>query len=243
MHLPSTLRRCRNVEELMRVVYPSLNVEGIVTPSYLTKWTILSAHNDDVNAINMAALAVFPRESVTYYAADKLCPDESNPSITNQYPNEFLNALNPFGLTLFKLELKVGCPIMLLQNIAPKDGLCNGTRLIVTKLSEHVIEATILTGDKFGTTVFIPRISLTPSSNEIPIKMTRRQFPIKLALPMTMNKSQGQSVKFVGIDLRTPVFSHGQLYVALSRCTSADRISILLPSGEETSTTDRKSVV
>ncbi|KAI8533766.1 hypothetical protein RHMOL_Rhmol10G0034600 [Rhododendron molle] len=36
---------------------------------------------------------------------------------------------------------------------------------------------------------------------------------------MTINKSQGISVKFVGVDLRIPVFSHGQLYVALSRCT------------------------
>ena len=37
---------------------------------------------------------------------------------------------------------------------------------------------------------------------------------------MTVNKIQGQSLKNVGLDLRTPVFSHGQLYVGLSRCTS-----------------------
>ena len=59
-----------------------------------------------------------------------------------------------------------------------------------------------------------------------------------LAFKMTINKSQGQLVNFVGIDLRTPVFSHGQLYVALSRCTSFDRISVLLPDGEEDSTTN-----
>ena len=46
---------------------------------------------------------------------------------------------------------------------------------------------------------------------------------------MTINKSQGQSVKHVGVDLRTLVFSHGQLYVTLSRCTNSDRISVLLP--------------
>ena len=45
-----------------------------------------------------------------------------------------------------------------------------------------------------------------------------------------VNKSQGQSVKHVGLDLRVPVFSHGQLYVALSRCTSKDRIKVLLPT-------------
>ena len=55
---------------------------------------------------------------------------------------------------------------------------------------------------------------------------------------MTINKSQGQSVKFVGIDLRTPVFSHGHLYVALSRCTSAECISVLLPEEEYKFTTN-----
>lgn len=68
--------------------------------------------------------------------------------------------------------------------------------------------------------------------------MSRRQFPIKLAYAMTINKAQGQSVKYVGIDLRTPVFTHGQLYVALSRCTAFHRISILLPPEQEATTTN-----
>jgi ATP-dependent exoDNAse (exonuclease V) alpha subunit len=48
---------------------------------------------------------------------------------------------------------------------------------------------------------------------------------------MTINKSQGQSVSHVGLDLQTPAFSHGQLYVGLSRCTSAARIKVLLNDG------------
>jgi hypothetical protein len=56
---------------------------------------------------------------------------------------------------------------------------------------------------------------------------------------MTINKSQGQSVKNVGLDLRVPVFSHGQLYVALSRCTSGNRIKALFPpTSEGTQTTN-----
>jgi len=49
---------------------------------------------------------------------------------------------------------------------------------------------------------------------------------------MTINKAQGQSVKYVRVDLKTPVFGHGTLYVALSRCTSASRIKILTDSDE-----------
>ncbi|KAG5548999.1 hypothetical protein RHGRI_014395 [Rhododendron griersonianum] len=68
--------------------------------------------------------------------------------------------------------------------------------------------------------------------------MMMRQFPIRLAYALTINKSQGQSVKFEGVDLRTPMFSYGQLYVALSRCISFDRISVLFSKDELDSTTN-----
>ncbi|KAF6145398.1 hypothetical protein GIB67_034168 [Kingdonia uniflora] len=72
-------------------------------------------------------------------------------------------------------------------------------------------------------------ISLTPSTTKMPYEMTRGQFPLRLAYAMTINKSQGQSVKYVGIDLRIKVFSHGQLYVALPRYNYANIIITLLP--------------
>ncbi|KAG5536193.1 hypothetical protein RHGRI_023847 [Rhododendron griersonianum] len=174
-----------------------------------------------------------------YLAADKMSEDDGmDRSITNRYPNEYLNSLDPTGLPPFKLELKVGCPIILLRNIVPKDGLCNGTRMMVVRCGSRIIEVKILTGEQFGKLAFIPRISLSPSSLDFPFHMTRRQFPVRLAYAMTINKSQGQSVKFVGVDLRTPVFSHGQLYVVLSRCMSFDRITVLLPEEEADSTTN-----
>ncbi|PIA65500.1 hypothetical protein AQUCO_00100776v1 [Aquilegia coerulea] len=74
--------------------------------------------------------------------------------------------------------------------------------------------------------------------NKTPFQMARRQFPVRLAFAMTINKSQGQSVKYVGIDLRNHVFSHGQLYVALSRCTSSNRISVLLGNEDDDKTTN-----
>ena len=74
----------------------------------------------------------------------------------------------------------------------------------------------------------MPRIIFKGKESEVPFDFRRRQFPVRLAFSMTINKSQGQSVKHVGIDLRTPVFTHGQLYVALSRCTSSQRIKVLL---------------
>jgi ATP-dependent exoDNAse (exonuclease V) alpha subunit len=50
---------------------------------------------------------------------------------------------------------------------------------------------------------------------------------------MTIHKSQGQTLGMVGADLRTSVFTSGQLYVAFSRCRSWDSLKVLLPVGAD----------
>ena len=62
--------------------------------------------------------------------------------------------------------------------------------------------------------------------------LRRRQFPVRLAWAMTINKAQGQTLCQVGLYLPKPVFSHGQLYVALSRVGSSSRLRIVLETTE-----------
>jgi hypothetical protein len=90
-----------------------------------------------------------------------------------------------------------------------------------------------LGGDNANNVVFIPRMGLDSGLQDFPIPFHWLQFPIHLAYAMTINKSQGQMVKHVGLNLSTSVFSHGQLYVALSYCTHPRNIKILFPHGQE----------
>ena len=85
-------------------------------------------------------------------------------------------------------------------------------------------------GGKFnGKNCLLPRIKLTTTDDDLPFILLRTQFPVRLCFAMTVNKSQGQSLEQVGVDLRTSAFTHGQLYVALSRVTSLHGLT-LLPS-------------
>jgi len=73
--------------------------------------------------------------------------------------------------------------------------------MVLMAMKPRVLQCRILGGDHAGKTVFIPRISLRPSNDELPIPLERRQFPVRLAFAMTVNKAQGQSVEHVGLDL------------------------------------------
>lgn len=133
------------------------------------------------------------------------------------------------GIPPHNFCLKICSSIMLLRNLNASR-LCNGTGLCVKTLMPHVIEATIMTGCTKGEDVFIPRIPLLPS--DIPFEFKRLQFPVRLAFAMSINKSQGQSLKVVDVNLETPCFSHGQLYVACSRVETAKNFYVFVPDGK-----------
>lgn len=165
-------------------------------------------------------------QSRSYLSTDRVVEDEGNE--VNNFSIEFLHSLTPSGMPLHELELKVGCPIMLLRNLDTKKGLCNGTRLRVVNLGTKCIEAEIISGSEefIGKRVFIPRIKLSPSDSQLPFKFQRTQFPVRLAYCMTINKAQGQTFDHVGLYLPEPCFSHGQLYVAFSRARCFESVAV-----------------
>ena len=121
---------------------------------------------------------------------------------------------------------------MLLRNISPKDGLCNGTKLIFEKvLDNKLLVCKFPSSDK---TVLIPRIKFISDPKFYAFEWSRRQFPIIIAFATTINKAQGQTLKKVGVWLRSPVFTHRQLYVASSRTGDPDglKFAVMQQPGE-----------
>lgn len=73
--------------------------------------------------------------------------------------------------------------------------------------------------------------------------LQRRQFPVKLCYAMTINESQGQSLDNVGAYLKSPVFTHDQLYVAVSRVTSRKGLRILIENEDGSYGSKTKNIV
>jgi len=127
--------------------------------SCLRGHAILTPTNELVDEINNHIVSLLPEEGKQYIGCDKIIKAlVSHESLHLLYPIEFLNSINGNNFPTHELVLKKGVPIMLLHNL--NQGLCNGTRLIVTALGNMIVQAEILTGTHAGNSVIIHRISL-----------------------------------------------------------------------------------
>jgi ATP-dependent DNA helicase PIF1 len=148
-----------DLDNLIDFVFPNLN-KNMSDSTYITSKAILSLRNDEVDMINVKMIDHFQGEHMVYHSFDNAMDDPHN-----YYPPEFLNTLTPNGLPPHVLKLKIGCPIILLRNIDPANGLCNGTGLAIRGFQRNSIDAEIVLGQHAGKRIFLPYTSV--SSDEV----------------------------------------------------------------------------
>ena len=219
-----------SLKGLIAKVFP--NLEGnLADLEWLTGRSILTPTNKQRHRINDTMVQMAPGQEVRLRSADVV----DNVQDAVSFSVEYCNSLEPTGLPKHEITLKPGVPVMLIRNLNPSAGLCNGTRLIFSHVAPNKRVIYCKLKDEVSgqySLVAIPRICLRPKEKEYPFEWSRLQFPITVAFSTTINKAQGDSLKMIGIWLPAPVFGHGQLYVALSRVGAPERCVVALKPGE-----------
>jgi ATP-dependent DNA helicase PIF1 len=230
---------------LIDFVWP---VEHIENPTRGLTRCILAVTNKQVNRFNDTVLSRLPGEEHIYYASDSI--QEANDSSESEHIGgadsgflDYYAVRNIPGIPQFTLSLKVGALCRIMRNLSIKNGLVKNTRVVITGLGKHVLSVRKLSlhGDRGvmdSDTIFLPRIKFIERLRS-GHTLERRQFPVALAYSSTFNSCQGLTLDSVGCDLTTPAFSHGQLYVALSRIRNRRDACVLIKnqSGNTTNIT------
>ena len=187
-------------------IFPNL-ATNVSDPGWLEGRSILAVTNKEVKMLNEVLTSQLPGNTDRLKSADEIVNNQD----LLRFNTEYLHTLNPNGFPNHDLCLKKNMPLMLLRNLNPREGLCNGTKLIFIRCIDNKLLECKVVGNL--RVVLIPRITFIPKVGEFTFEWQRRQFPVKPAFATTINKSQGQTLKMAGIWLRTQVISKVHTHV------------------------------
>jgi len=206
-------------ENALNFLYP----QGWQTPDF-EKRAILASTNTITDEWNDLVQKMNPELEQTLLSSNVVDEvDDPHGIISDMLNSDTLEYWSKPGVPNHKLVLKKGDICFLLRTISKKDHLSKNTRVKIQRITRYRI--IISTLDAHPKIHSIPRIRF-----KVPhisgFSLIRTQFPLALAYAMTKNKAQGQSLQWSINDIRSPSFSHGQEYVALSRPVDFDQVAI-----------------
>ncbi len=201
-------------------------VQADLDTAQYSDYITLCTHNRQADQINQSHLASLPVKATSFSAV-----------IEGEFPEH----LYPAAQTL---TLKKGCQVMFLRNDSSQEKkYYNGKTGRICRIKDRVIE--VMCPGETTPVVVEPvkweniKYSLDPQSGDISEKVigSFSQYPLRLAWAVTIHKSQGLTFDKVIIDAQA-AFSHGQVYVALSRCRTLEGIVLSSPLKEQSIKSD-----
>ncbi|KAH7713337.1 hypothetical protein AAVH_19340 [Aphelenchoides avenae] len=144
---------------------------------YLAERCILSPMNKVCRGYNEEITVGIPGNFRYYHSIDAVAEDTANQGI--DVPADVLNKVDVSGLPPHELALKVGSVVIMIRNLDVRNGMVNGQRFLVTKMSENCVRVTFLAGSRVGQTAFVHRVKLYSDDQDYPVKFSRHQFPVK----------------------------------------------------------------
>jgi len=219
--LPNIKSLC-NVNEAVDWLFP----EGF-DPDKMHLKAILCSTNLIVDEWNSVIQAKNMNPIREYGSTDKIKDmDDPNKILARMLNESVLQKYNVTGVPPHKLLLKKDDICMIMRNVDRKEGLAKNLRVKIVAMHDDCIRVCTLNPTR-RRHYNIPRIFFSISlSFGRSVKIERKQFPLRLAYSMTYNKSQGQEFEQALVDIRNPPFTHGHLYVSLSRVRIAKNVRL-----------------
>ena len=173
-------------------------------------WCLTNAAVDEHNA---AILERMQGKVLRFYSFNRISSEDKT-SHQNLLSTDFMAQIQQAGVPPHVLTLKIGCVCTVERNLLLNEKVAHNTKVILQRVANHYLEVLNPVTKRRH---LIPRITFQMRVPKTSLTFTRRQYPLRAAYAITVNKSQGQTLSNAILDLRTEPFSHGQVYVALSR--------------------------
>lgn len=174
--MPEIIDQTNSIDDFIEKIYAGSELcTAHLHPDFFLGRGILTPGNHQVDELSHDLLHRMSGPLLVFDSHDSADLND-NAAGREELTAEFLASTNVAGLPLAHLELRVGAPIMLPRNIDPSQGLCNGSRMTVTRAARHCIEVRLNGGEFNSRYRLLYRCKLT-STKDLFFSLSRTQFP------------------------------------------------------------------